>query len=98
MAEKDFFCLRIEDVSERVLQPILPSKEESHTIILVTEGSYKTKIGFKEYTISSNQIVIYQAGTVFSTEEINKTIQFIVKISQRYFFSVYLCNLPYEFN
>lgn len=71
---EDFFCLQIEDVSERVLKPILPSREESHTIIFVTDGSYKTKIGFKEYTIKSGQIVIYQAGAVFSTEHINKKV------------------------
>ncbi len=71
---EDFFCLRIEDVSERVLKPILPSREESHTIIFVTEGSYKTKIGFKEYTVKPNQIVIYQAGAVFSTEHIHNKV------------------------
>ena len=71
---EDFFCLRIEDVSERVVKPILPSREESHTIIFVTQGSYKTKIGFKEYTIEPNQIVIYQAGAVFSTEQINNKV------------------------
>ncbi|MEL7003356.1 MAG: AraC family ligand binding domain-containing protein [Bacteroidota bacterium] len=72
---EDFFCLRIEDVSERVLKPILPSREESHTIIFVTEGSYKTKIGFKEYTIEPDQIVILQAGAVFSTEQIAKKVK-----------------------
>lgn len=71
---EDFFCLRIEDVSERVLKPILPSREQSHTIIFVTEGSYKTKIGFKEYTVGPGQVVIYQAGSVFSTEEINTNV------------------------
>lgn len=72
---EDFFCLRIEDLSERVLKPILPSREESHTIIFVTEGSYKTKIGFREYTITPNQIVILQAGAVFSTEQISQKVK-----------------------
>jgi len=72
---EDFFCLRIEDVSEGVLKPILPSREESHTIIFLTSGSYKTKIGFKEYTVQPNQIVIYQAGAVFSTEEVNNEVK-----------------------
>ena len=72
---EDFFCLRIEDVSERVLKPILPSREKSHTIIFVKEGSYKTKIGFKEYTITPNQIVILQAGAVFSTEQISQKVK-----------------------
>ena len=71
---EDFFCLRIEDVSEGVLKPILPSREESHTIIYLTEGSYKTKIGFKEYTVNTNQIVILQAGAVFATEEISNKV------------------------
>ena len=72
---EDFFCLRIEDVSERVLKPILPSREESHTIILVTEGSYKTKIGFREYTIKPDQIVVLQAGAIFSTEQISQNVK-----------------------
>ena len=72
---EDFFCLRIEDISERVLKPIYPSREESHTIIFLTVGSYKTKIGFKEYTVTPNQIVVFQAGAVFSTEHISKNVK-----------------------
>jgi len=72
---EDFFCLRIEDLTERVLKPILPSREISHTIIFITEGSYTTKIGFKEYAISKNDILVYQAGAVFSTEDICSQIK-----------------------
>ncbi|MEM7486652.1 MAG: helix-turn-helix transcriptional regulator [Bacteroidota bacterium] len=72
---EDFFCLRIEDISERVLKPILPSREESHTLIFVTEGSYKTKIGFKEYNVERNNIVVYQAGAVFSTEDVSNEVK-----------------------
>lgn len=72
---EDFFCLRIEDISERVLKPIQPSREESHTLIYVIEGSYKTKIGFQEFTITPNQIVVLQAGAVFSTEQISKNVK-----------------------
>ncbi|MEM9327606.1 MAG: AraC family transcriptional regulator [Bacteroidota bacterium] len=72
---EDFFCLRIEDVIDRVVKPISPSREESHTVIFVTEGSYKTKIGFEEYTIEPGQIVIYQAGAVFSTPQISKKVK-----------------------
>ncbi len=72
---EDFFCLRIEDISERVLKPIYPSREESHTIIFLTSGSYKTKIGFKEYKVTPNQIVVFQAGAVFSTEHISTNVK-----------------------
>ncbi|MBU2940802.1 helix-turn-helix transcriptional regulator [Lacinutrix sp. C3R15] len=72
---EDFFCLKNEDLIESVLKPINPSKEESHTIIFVTEGSYKTKIGFKKYTITPNTIVVLQAGAVFSTEQISKNLK-----------------------
>lgn len=71
----DFFCLRIEDLMVGEIKPILPSREESHTLIYVTEGSYKTKIGFKEYTIAPNDVLVMQAGVVFSTEEINRKIK-----------------------
>lgn len=71
---EDFFCLRIEDVSEGVLKPIMPSREESHTILYITGGSYKTKIGFKEYAVHPDQIVILQAGAVFSTAEISTEV------------------------
>jgi len=72
---EDFFCLKIEELIERVFKPIPPSREESHTLIFVTEGSYKTKIGFKEYTITPNNILVIQAGTVFSTEDISKNVK-----------------------
>lgn len=72
----DFFCLRIEDlIAAGGIKPILPSREESHTLIYVTKGSYKTKIGFKEYTIRSNDVLIIQAGVIFSTEEINRSVK-----------------------
>ena len=73
----DFFCLRIEDLISGVLKPILPSREESHTLIFVIEGSYVTKIGFKEYKIKPNQILIIQAGTVFSVAQIKNVNGFI---------------------
>lgn len=72
---EDFFCLQIEDLSDGVLKPIQPSREESHTLIYVIEGSYKTKIGFQEFTISPNQIVILQAGAVFSAEQVSKNVK-----------------------
>ena len=72
---EDFFCLRIEDISERVLKPIRPSREESHTLLFITESAYKTKIGFQEYSITPNQIVILQAGAVFSTPEISTSVK-----------------------
>ncbi|MEM6831271.1 MAG: AraC family transcriptional regulator [Bacteroidota bacterium] len=72
---EDFFCLRIEDISERVLKPIHPSREESHTIIFLLSGSYQTKIGFKEYTVTPNQLVVFQAGAVFSTEQIATNVK-----------------------
>lgn len=72
---EDFFCLRIEDLISGVLKPILPSREESHTLIFVTEGSYKTRIGFKEYKIQTNQVLIIQAGTVFSVEKIMDNVK-----------------------
>lgn len=72
---EDFFCLKIEDLTERVLKPILPSREESHTLIFVTEGSYKTKIGFKEYTVSPDEVVALQAGCVFSTDQVSTEVK-----------------------
>ncbi len=66
----DFFCLRIEDLMSGVLKPILPSREESHTVIVVTEGAYRTKIDFREYAIQADRIVIIPAGAVFSVDEI----------------------------
>lgn len=71
----DFFCLRIEDLTDSILKPIRPSREESHTLIFVTKGSYKTKIGFKEYTITPNKIAVLQAGTVFSVAEKLKNVK-----------------------
>ncbi|MCI5057919.1 MAG: helix-turn-helix domain-containing protein [Flavobacteriales bacterium] len=59
----------------RVLKPIKPSREECHTLILVTEGSYRMKIGFKEYTITPNQIVVLQAGVVFSTTKLSQDVK-----------------------
>ncbi len=72
---EDFFCLRIEELIERVHKPIRPCREESHTLIFVTEGSYKTKIGFQEYVVRPDQIVVLQAGAVFSTDDLSKRVK-----------------------
>ena len=72
---KEFFCLRIEDLVKTQLKPILPSREESHFLIFITEGSYRTKIGFKEYEIKANEILIVQAGVIFSVENIISNVK-----------------------
>ena len=72
---EDFFCLRIEHLIERVFKPILPSREEGHTLIFVTEGSSKVKIGFKEYTVTAGHVLIIQARAVFSSEVPKKNIK-----------------------
>jgi len=72
---KDFFAIKLEDVIPDAKLPILPSRENCHSIIFVTEGSYKTKIGFQEYEIKPSQALIIQAGAVFSVEHINKSLK-----------------------
>ena len=72
---EDFFCLRIEDVIEDFKLPVLPSRENCHSIILITEGLYTTKIGFEEFTIKPNQIVVIQAGAIFSVDQIPENVK-----------------------
>ncbi len=72
---KDFFCLRLEDIVPETKLPILPSRETSHNIILITEGSYTTKIGFKEYIIRKNTLAIIQAGAIFSVDDLSNRMK-----------------------
>jgi len=72
---KDFFSFKLEDIIPDTKLPILPSRENCHSIIFVTEGSYKTKIGFQEYEIKPSQALIIQASAVFSVEHINKSLK-----------------------
>jgi len=64
--------LRIEDVVSHAKVPVPPSREECHTLILVLEGFYELKIGTQEYRVKEGEIIIQQAGSIFSIDRINR--------------------------
>ncbi len=70
-----FFCSKLEDIKKYAKFPITPSKENSHSLIFVSEGIYKAKIGFKDYEIKSNEILIVPAGQIFSLDGIDKNVK-----------------------
>lgn len=65
-----FFCLKIEDVKSHTKFPVLPSKENCHTLIFITNGIYKHKIGFTEFTVKKGEIICTPAGQIFSIDTI----------------------------
>lgn len=72
---KDFFCIKLEEVIPFARFPVPPAREECHTLIFVTEGYYKAKIGFKSYQFGRGEIGITQAGKIFSIDQLEAPIK-----------------------
>ncbi len=70
-----FFCSKLEDIKKYAKFPITPSKENSHSLIFVSEGVYKAKIGFRECEIKPNEILIVPAGQIFSLDGIDNCVE-----------------------
>ncbi|MEM9674231.1 MAG: AraC family transcriptional regulator [Bacteroidota bacterium] len=70
--DQDFFCLRIEDIVSHAKVPVPPSREKCHTLILVQEGYYDLKLGTQEYRVENGDLIIQQAGAIFSIDRINR--------------------------
>jgi AraC family transcriptional activator of pobA len=68
---EDFFCLKIEDVNHLKF-PVPPSKHMCHTLLFITAGIHKIKVGFEERVTKSDEIIIIPAGQIFSIDSINK--------------------------
>lgn len=64
---ENFFCIPIENIIEHVNFPFLPTKEEAHSLIFINSGYYKSKVGFVEYRVFENQILIIPAQAIFSS-------------------------------
>lgn len=83
---EDFFCIRIEDISAYATVPVPPSKEKSHSIIYITNGTYTFKKGNKTYHINANEFIVVPAGEVFSIDTIANNLKgFTVHFSPTYF-------------
>jgi len=65
-----FFCLEIEDVM-RLQYTVPPSKHSCHTMIFVTSGGHKMKLGYEEHLTIANEIMVVPAGHIFSISEID---------------------------
>lgn len=72
-----FFCLRIEDVNQLKF-PVPPSKHICHTILFITSGIHKLKVGSEEYTTKANEMVIVPAGQIHSIDFMSKKITGII--------------------
>ncbi len=69
-----FFCLKIEDFKNYTKFPIPPSKEICHTIVFITQGSYKHTIGLSEFETQNDEIFCTPAGQIFSIGAISKDV------------------------
>jgi AraC family transcriptional activator of pobA len=69
---ENFFCVKIEDVLNHTKLPVPPSREVCHTIIFITGGSYKHKVGFSEVAAKKDEIICTPAGQIFSIDTIPK--------------------------
>jgi AraC-like DNA-binding protein/mannose-6-phosphate isomerase-like protein (cupin superfamily) len=72
-----FFCLKLEDIG-RLKYPIPPSKHTCHTILYITDGIHNIKIGFEEYAVKSNEIIIVPAGQIFSINSNDTNLEGII--------------------
>jgi AraC family transcriptional activator of pobA len=67
-----FFCLMMEETM-RLQYAVPPSKHSCHTLIFVTSGCHKMKVGYEEYHTFANDIIMVPAGQIFSIENIDST-------------------------
>lgn len=74
MGFSDFFIVQVEDLIKLMKLPIPPVRSTNHSIIYLTEGEAKITIGSKDYTIYKNELIVVQAGQLFSfkSHDINK--------------------------
>lgn len=70
-----FFCIRLEELAPYVRFPILPARQLTHNIIFVTQAVHTSRIGIEEYQIRPNQMIVIQAGKVFSLESLPPEIK-----------------------
>jgi AraC family transcriptional activator of pobA len=71
---EDFFCIRIDDIKDYIRLPVPASKEICHTIIFITSGVYKSKIGYNELDTTNKEILVIPAGQIFSFEQIDESV------------------------
>lgn len=71
---ENFFCIKIEDVKNYIKFPVAPSKEICHTLIFITGGSHKHKIGFNEIHVKKGEIICIPAGQIFSINQMPEDI------------------------
>lgn len=72
-----FFCLRIEDVNQLKF-PVPPSKHICHTVLFITSGIHKLKVGSEEYTTNANEMVVVPAGQIYAIDFMSKNITGII--------------------
>ncbi|MDO5981586.1 helix-turn-helix domain-containing protein [Flavivirga spongiicola] len=61
-----FFIARLEDLNEIVKPPIPPTRSRMHSILFVTSGKLKMKVGAHSVKIQENECVIIPHRQVFS--------------------------------
>lgn len=69
-----FFIVKVEEMISLMKLPVPPSRATGHSIIHLTNGDATMTIGSKDYTIYKDEILVVQAGQVFSfkSHDINK--------------------------
>jgi len=85
-----FFCIKLEEHNFKKL-PILSIKQSNYTILFVTSGNHTSRIGYKEYNIRTNELIIIPSGQIFSIESIAKgSTGFIVQFSYEFLMGKYV--------
>jgi AraC-like DNA-binding protein/mannose-6-phosphate isomerase-like protein (cupin superfamily) len=65
-----FFCLEIEEMMQ-MQHPVPPSKHSCHTLIFISSGQHKMKLGHQEYITTDNEMIMVPAGQIFSLDNVN---------------------------
>ncbi|WP_162845402.1 helix-turn-helix domain-containing protein [Labilibaculum antarcticum] len=66
---RDYSCIRVEEFLPNLKIPVPPIKENSVSLIYITEGVLNIKVGYSDYTICQSELLIIQPFKPYSIEK-----------------------------
>lgn len=67
--DSDYSCIRVEEFLPKLKIPVPPIKENSVSVIYITEGNLNIKVGYSDYSIGRSELLIIQPFKPFSFEK-----------------------------
>ncbi len=63
---EQFFIVRIEDMYRHLRGPVPPVRSQAHSVLFITSGEARMRIGYDHYTAGTNDLLLVPAGQIYS--------------------------------